>query len=182
MSELKEKFESVFEKNSAVQLKFPGHTVTNQPVFSRRYTDCAGMIILSTGNYCGLSHYVLSSNEDYGFDELKRKYAKNEEVLESLMHAESSLQEIYSQCKAPKEYILELVNQIRALEPESELGFVVFGGDPEHINLVKTAGKDLGIPMIGEFYTSEIKNIVVLPETHEAILYCRESGYKHWQL
>lgn len=172
---LEELFLSVL-KSGSTEVKFLEHKVSDSPIFSRKLSDCVGVVVLTSGNFSGLSHYDLLT---YDIDSLPEQYRDD-------------ARQIDAKRKAPEEYVRDMVDQLRRFDASTRMGYIVVGGENSHIARVKLAFEGLNVQMIGEFNDADInykekdphysRHLVVLPATHEAILHARPKGYLHWSL
>lgn len=173
---LENRFQSVVDSDNTVEVDFLSHSVSDSPIISREIENCVSAIVLSSANYAGVSHYDTPNFSDKQFETHRNKYDI----------------QTPSECHHPEDYIPDLVNNLRKLAPQSRLGYVVVGGSESLIKKIKNVFKDLEIPLIGEFCDIRDggnvekahfdKSVVAIPNTREAIMYSKPTGYKQWPL
>ena len=145
-------FKSVIDDPNAFEVHDPNCKISDKPMFSLRYGDCNGVVLLNHA-FAGLSHYDLSS--------------------------------IKSGC-----YLMELIEAMRGFSNSDDLVSIIIGGDENHFRRNEKNLRHHNIPVVGYYldlwaqgkslpsgFNEATKDLVVIPNTKEVILYSKPVGY-----
>jgi hypothetical protein len=153
MLEKRKSFWEILNKPDSVRVPFPGFGVSDKPLYSRGYANC-NAVILFRRPYSALSHY----------DTRLFPY--------------------------PEENTQELLDKILSKpDGENEITAVLIGGDGDHFERNMKFLINQKIPIVGKYvdYWNDYeilplfkchKDVVVMPETKEVIMYRFPGRYK----